>query len=262
MSAEENKALFLRFFDDVWAGRPPFDDAWIKEILVAFPDLKATPDRVLAAEDDHVLILFTVTATQLGAYRGIPATGEPISFRGSTTARLEDGQIVEEFPFMEKMGAVMIGQMLGQTAESSWKVGKETRASATENKALIYRYFDEPWNKKNYAVIDELLAPNWDTEPSRPGRSHDDRAGQKAGVMAMHAAFGDLRLTMGELIAEDDQVVVPWELTGIHQGESLGVEPTGKQVTFRGLSLLRIVDGKIVEDEGFGNLLEVLLDKS
>ncbi len=112
MSAEENKALFLQFFDDVWRGRPPYDDSWIKEIQAAFPDLKATPDRVLAAEDDHVVIIFTVTATHQQDYKGIPATGEPITFRGTTTARLENGQIVEEFPFLEKMGAVMIGQNL------------------------------------------------------------------------------------------------------------------------------------------------------
>ncbi len=112
MSAEGNKAVFLRFFEDVWGGRPPYDDAWIKEIQAAFPDLMATPDRVLAAEDDHVVILFTVTATHQEDYKGIPATGEPITFRGTTTARLENGQIVEEFPFLEKMGAVMIGQNL------------------------------------------------------------------------------------------------------------------------------------------------------
>ena len=169
MSAEENKALFLRFFDDVWAGRPPFDDAWIKEILVAFPDLKATPDRVLAAEDDHVLILFTVTATQLGAYRGIPATGEPISFRGSTTARLEDGQIVEEFPFMEKMGAVMIGQMLGQTAESSWKVGKETQSvSDGEQSAdisLLRRAMEQEELRRDRRVAGPELGHG--TEPTR-----------------------------------------------------------------------------------------------
>jgi predicted ester cyclase len=122
--------------------------------------------------------------------------------------------------------------------------------SVTENKELVHRYFDERWNKKNYAVIDELLAPNWDVDE------------QKTMVAGMHAAVGDLQLTMDQLIAEDDRVVVPWELTGIHQGEFMGVEPTGKQVTFRGLAILRIADGKIVEDEAFGDMLEVLLDKS
>ena len=122
--------------------------------------------------------------------------------------------------------------------------------SGTDNKELVHRYFDERWNQKNYAVIDELLDPSLGIEKS------------KAGAAAMHAAFGDITLTMNDLIAEDDQVVVPWELTGIHQGEYMDIAPSGKQVTFRGLALVRIADGKIVADVAYGNDLEVLLDKA
>jgi hypothetical protein len=53
MSAEENKAVFLRYFVDAWAPREA-DDQETDEFRVAFGDLKATPDLVLAAEDDQV----------------------------------------------------------------------------------------------------------------------------------------------------------------------------------------------------------------
>ena len=112
MSAEENRAVFLQFFEDVWGGRFPEDDEWLGEIRAAFPDFKVTPDKVLAAEGGHVVIMFTGTATHQGDYRGIPATGEPISFRGTTVARLEDGKIVDEFAATEKMGSVILGQTL------------------------------------------------------------------------------------------------------------------------------------------------------
>ena len=124
MSAEENKALFLRFFDDVWAGRIQ-DDPWMDEIQAAFPDLKATPDRALVAKDadenDYVVVIFTVTAIHQGDYKGIPATGKPMTFRGTTVAQMENGKIVEEFAVAEKMGAVMFGQSLHQdgTPEAS-----------------------------------------------------------------------------------------------------------------------------------------------
>ena len=108
MSAEENKAVFLRFFEDAWALRLG-DDPDMEEFHAAFGDLKATPDLVLAAEDDHVLIRFTVTAVHRQDYRGIPATGMPISFWGTTVARMENGKIVDEFAVAEKMGAVMFG---------------------------------------------------------------------------------------------------------------------------------------------------------
>ncbi len=121
--------------------------------------------------------------------------------------------------------------------------------TVAENKELVRRYFDERWNHQNYHVIDELLDPSLGIEET------------KAGVAAMHAAFADITLTMEELIGEGDQVVVPWEVTGTHQGEHLGVAPSGDQVTFRGLALLRVVDSKIVSDVAFGNDLEVLLNK-
>ena len=108
MSAEENKAVFLRYFVDAWAPRSA-DDQETDEFRVAFGDLKANPDLVLAAEDGHVLIRFTVTAVHRGDYKGIPATGEPISFWGTTVARMENGKIVDEFAVAEKMGAVLFG---------------------------------------------------------------------------------------------------------------------------------------------------------
>ena len=109
MSAEENKEVFLRFFEDFWSGRMFPDDEWLGEIRSAFPDLTMTADKVLAAEDDHVVIMFTGTGTHQGNFKGIPATGEPISFRGTTLARIENGKIVDEFAAADKMGAVMFG---------------------------------------------------------------------------------------------------------------------------------------------------------
>ncbi len=44
---------------------------------------------------------------------------------------------------------------------------------------------------------------------------HTDDA--KRNVETMHAAIGDLKLSMSDLIAEGEQVVVPWTVTGIHQ---------------------------------------------
>ena len=60
-------------------------------------------------------------------------------------------------------------------------------------------------------------------------------------------------------MAEDDQVVLLWTVTGVHQGEYDGVPPTGRMITFRGLALLRVADGRIIDDitftEGFGTVL-------
>ena len=116
-----------------------------------------------------------------------------------------------------------------------------------DNKELVRRYFDERWNHSNYDVIDELVASS-DVEDA------------KDGLAFMHAAFGDIEMTLGDLIAEGDRVVVPWKATGTHQGEYVGVAPSGDRVTFEGLALLRIADGKIVEDVSFQDTVAVLLN--
>jgi predicted ester cyclase len=122
--------------------------------------------------------------------------------------------------------------------------------SVNDNKELVRRYFDGRWNDKNYAVVDELLEPSLGIEE------------HKAWLDSVHAAIGGIQLTMEDLIGENDQVVVPWSITGIHRGEYLGVAPTGQRVTFRGLALLRIADAKIVSDVAYGDDLSVLLNRA
>jgi hypothetical protein len=87
--------------------------------------------------------------------------------------------------------------------------------SVNDNKQLVRRYFDGRWND-NYAVIDELLEPSLGIEE------------HKAWLDSVHAAIGGIQLTIEDLVGENDRVVVPWSLTGIHRAEYLGVvAPTG-----------------------------------
>jgi steroid delta-isomerase-like uncharacterized protein len=49
-------------------------------------------------------------------------------------------------------------------------------------------------------------------------------------------------------IAEGDKVAACWTVTGTHQGELMGIPPSGKEVTFTGMTIHRFADGKIVEN--------------
>ena len=118
------------------------------------------------------------------------------------------------------------------------------------NKAIVHRYFDERWNRKNSAVIDELLGDGMDLDDARDN------------FTTMHAAIKDLQITMSDFIAEGDQVVVRWTVTGIHQGELIGVAASGQKISFHGLARTRLADGKIISDEAFSDLLEVLTGTS
>ena len=118
--------------------------------------------------------------------------------------------------------------------------------STAENKELVRRYFDERWNHGSLDICDELLSSSMDIEE------------QKEFVRAQHAALGNLHLTILDLLAEGDQVAIHWRIDGTHKGDFLGVAATGKPVTFQGIALLRITDGKIADDIAYWDNQSIL----
>jgi steroid delta-isomerase-like uncharacterized protein len=116
-----------------------------------------------------------------------------------------------------------------------------------ENKALVRRFIEEVWNKGNLDVIDELVAENHvDHDPAQAG-SPGGRQGVRAFVEMYRSAYPDTHLDIGEVIAEGDLVAMTWSATGTHQGELMGIAPTGRSVTVTGIGVDRISGGQIVE---------------
>jgi steroid delta-isomerase-like uncharacterized protein len=70
----------------------------------------------------------------------------------------------------------------------------------------------------------------------------------KDAVKEYREAFPDLTCTIEELIAEGDKVAYRWTMRGTHQGEIEGIAPTGRAVEVSGITIVRLEDGKIVED--------------
>ncbi len=119
--------------------------------------------------------------------------------------------------------------------------------SAEENKALTRRVMEEMFNKGNLDVADELLAPDFvDHDPSMP---EDVRGpeGFKEYVRAFRSASSDLHIRIEDQIAEGDKVVQRWTGTGTHDGDSMGIAPTGNRVEFTGMEISRISGGKVAE---------------
>ena len=61
------------------------------------------------------------------------------------------------------------------------------------------------------------------------------------------SAFPDFHMAIEDLIAEDDKVVGRFTQTGTHRGEFMGAAPTGRQVGFTEIAIVRIAGGKVVE---------------
>ena len=115
-----------------------------------------------------------------------------------------------------------------------------------ENRAIVERFGDEVWNKGNMEAVDELVAS--DFVGYGPGRrvTHGPEE-LKQVVSRMRTAFPDLHFTVEDEIAADDRVVTRWTGWGTHQGDWSGTAATGRPVTFTGIAIRRIADGKIVE---------------
>lgn len=130
--------------------------------------------------------------------------------------------------------------------------------STEENKALVRRFYDEVTNGRNVAVLDELLAPNFEGFTDDGLDLHQNREEFKHMIAMMLNAFPDHHQTIHDWIAENDRVVTYWTVHGTQQGEFAGIAPTGKQVKISGIDIFRVVDGKIVEVRAEVDMLNIM----
>jgi steroid delta-isomerase-like uncharacterized protein len=120
--------------------------------------------------------------------------------------------------------------------------------SAEENKALARRFADDIMNPGNVDAVDEIYAPNYVShDPTMP---EDVRGveGAKEFYNMYISAFPDTEITIEDQVSEGDKVVTRWTARGTHQGELMGVPPSGNRVEVAGVTISRIEGGKIVED--------------
>ncbi len=131
--------------------------------------------------------------------------------------------------------------------------------SIDKNKLLIRRYIEEVINTGNVDEIEQFISPNYN-EVHAGTRHPIGIEGAKEHILGVRQTYPDLHLTVEQQIAEDEWVATCITARGTHKGSWLGIKPTGKAVTFTGVNINRVVDGRIVEHGGAANLLEQLLE--
>ena len=129
-------------------------------------------------------------------------------------------------------------------------------AGIEENKALVRRWYAEVLTQRRADVIDEIVAMDYRGDTAVPLR--EGLVGAHQEVNDLFAAFADMRFTIDDMIAEGDKVVVIWtgDLTPIDSRTRLPMP--GNTVTVAGISIYRVVDGRIVENRSADDLLGVL----
>ncbi len=118
--------------------------------------------------------------------------------------------------------------------------------STEVNKASMRRFYEEVFNKKNRAAIDEFIDPNQVDHAAPPGTPGGLEGARQTLTMYL-TAFPDLYFTVEDLIAEGDKVVARLTVRGTQQGVFMGIPPTGKHAEVTAIDINRMAGGKSVE---------------
>jgi steroid delta-isomerase-like uncharacterized protein len=113
------------------------------------------------------------------------------------------------------------------------------------NKAVAGRVFEEIFNQGKFQVADEIYAPDFVNH----GLSKDHSLQEdQAAVHWEKQALPDLKMTVVLMVAEGDLVTVAWRLRGTNTAAASPLPPTGVKLELRGITVWRIVDGRIREE--------------
>jgi len=118
--------------------------------------------------------------------------------------------------------------------------------SPESNKLLAHRVWEEVWHQGQLSRIVELFTTDF-VRHDPGGRELHGIDQNRQFIRSMRAAFPDVHYTVEDQIAKGDKVVVRYRFQGSHLGAFQGMPPTGKQVTYTGILIYRIADGKIAE---------------
>ena len=127
---------------------------------------------------------------------------------------------------------LVAGQLFGSTLQE-------------QNKATAKRAFEEILSRGRYELAEQLYAKDFVNHGlhSSAGLEEDQTA-----LKGWHAAFPDVVIVPEKLIAEDDLVTIYWTARGTNTGTGNGLPGTGKRAEMAGITIWRIVDGKIKEE--------------
>ena len=118
--------------------------------------------------------------------------------------------------------------------------------SAEEHTALVRRFVEEVQNRGDLAALDELCAPDFVNHSAPPGVP-PTREGLEQLTALFRQAFPDGQMAIEEMLAEADRVATRKTFRGTHQGDLMGLPPTGRRVEIGLIDIVRVVDGKVVE---------------
>ncbi len=124
-----------------------------------------------------------------------------------------------------------------------------SNSQVEENIKMYTNVWDEILNKGNIDMIDTHFASNYVNKTVTS--TVNGQAEAKEFFGAFLTGFSDINFVVDEVFGVDDRIVKRWTFNGKHTGEFSGIPATGNKITLKGVSVSRIVDGKISEEFDF-----------
>jgi predicted ester cyclase len=114
-----------------------------------------------------------------------------------------------------------------------------------KQKAVATAAMDAIWNGREPSAIDSFVAGDFRYQEAGSAPLSRGVRGVAFLTSFRRHSFPDLTYAIDEMVAEGDRVAVRWTATGTHQGAYGFESPTGAQVSWSGVSIFEITDGKV-----------------
>lgn len=205
----------------------------------------------LFAQGDKVVGRFTARGRMTAAAAGLPLPPEGVAYTNTwiIVFRFQERKIIQEWwqfdllGVMEQLGAFPPTRGFYDWGDPALSVGDPGHPPKNEGLA---RRAEQVWNNGNLVQVGKVFAPDFvNHDPVLPNVA--DRESFKGFLLASRAAFPDFRVRIEDMIASEDRVAVRRTVTATHEGEFAGIPATGREVSWTGMTIYRIADGKIAE---------------
>ena len=115
------------------------------------------------------------------------------------------------------------------------------------NKAIVRRFYEEVMNRGNASLLDEIVAPDFTDHGEALFGSPQGRDALKRSIIETPTIFANLNVQLHDVIADGELVGVRGTMRCFQHEEFLGISPSGNELTWNGLALFRVMNGKITE---------------
>ena len=143
------------------------------------------------------------------------------------------------------------------TRQEATDATPSTHSQAEALKAVVRRNTEQVQGQGDFALFEELFDDDFVDHTPQPGTT-PDKAGVRVLYNRLREAFPDFRPEIHWQTVDGDIVTTFKTYHGTHQGDFLGIAPSGKTIQFETVDAMRVRDGKITDHWGVANLYSVL----